>query len=214
MKELGGRTLANTEHLHKDWTLVRGISALGRTAGDVARLAVAGWAGLDHRRQGRAGGDCRPVPFRRRRHAKSLGEQINRMAERGLARDRRGQGAASEPSSLPDEQHDFDFEFLGPAGPGRPGPPGSARGGAGMLHRRHPRHHDHGRLSGHGAEHRPADRPAARRTRSSPGPELDADERRRTAGAHQDDVHLRPRRAGAESCASSRRSRPTARSWP
>ena len=42
MKELGGRTLANTEHLHKDWTLVQEYPALREAAGHVARLALAG----------------------------------------------------------------------------------------------------------------------------------------------------------------------------
>ena len=49
-----------------------------------------------------------------------------------------------------------------------------------MLHRRHPRDHDHRRLSRHGAQHRPADRPAPARSDHHRA-ELDADERCRAA---------------------------------
>ena len=83
MKELGGRTLSNTEHMHKDWKLVREYPLSPETAGDVAGLAVAGWTGVHHRRQRRARSDRRPVPFRRAQIDSMLHNQIDRMADQG-----------------------------------------------------------------------------------------------------------------------------------
>ncbi len=90
----------------------RGLSAVGRDAGHVARLAVARPARTPDLREGRAGGHRRPVPPRR-------------GAACGHCRTGRGAGwrracacsvsrvPASTRRRLPGNQHDFDFEFLG-----------------------------------------------------------------------------------------------------
>ena len=44
--DLGNARLAQTEHLHADWTLERGYSVVAEPAGDVARLEVADRPGL------------------------------------------------------------------------------------------------------------------------------------------------------------------------
>ncbi len=124
MKELGGRTLVNTEHLHKDWKLVKeyplsdkllAMSRVWRSpdgqklviAAKGAPEAIADLCHFDNARM------------------QSLEEQINRMANQGsrVIGVARAQFRADE---LPDEQHDFDFEFLGLLGledPVRPGVP-------------------------------------------------------------------------------------------
>lgn len=122
MRELGGRTLAQTEHLHKDWTLMREyplsekLLAMSRVwqapngedyviAAKGAPEAIADLCHLD------------PAQIR------ALEKRITAMAEQGL----RVIGVARaifHIKSLPKEQHDFDFEFtglLGLADPVRPG---------------------------------------------------------------------------------------------
>ncbi|MEJ2599657.1 MAG: cation-translocating P-type ATPase [Anaerolineales bacterium] len=122
MRELGGRTLARTEHLHKDWTLMREyplsekLLAMSRVwqapngedyviAAKGAPEAIADLCHLD------------PAQL------KALEKRITAMAERGL----RVIGVARAKfhiESLPKEQHDFEFEFtglLGLADPVRPG---------------------------------------------------------------------------------------------
>ncbi len=111
MKELGGRTLANTEHLHKDWELVHeyplndGLLAMshvwhspeGNDTVIAAKGAPEAIADLCH---------FSPV------QVDILHDRINSMAERGL----RVIGVAKaefQEHSLPEEQHDFDFEFIG-----------------------------------------------------------------------------------------------------
>ena len=49
MKELGGRTLANTEHLHKDWILIKEYPLSERLLAMVARLALTEWDRLCNR---------------------------------------------------------------------------------------------------------------------------------------------------------------------
>ena len=124
MKELGGRTLASTEHLHKDWKLVKeyplsekllAMSRVWRSPDGMdliiaAKGAPEAMADLCHFDAARM---------------QSLEEQINQMANQGLRviGVARAQFRADE---LPDEQHDFDFEFLGLLGledPVRPGVP-------------------------------------------------------------------------------------------
>ena len=90
----------------------RGLSAVERDAGHVARMAVARPARTPDLREGRARGHRRPVPPRRR-------------AACGHCRTGRGAGwrracacwvwrvPASTHRRLPGNQHDFDFEFLG-----------------------------------------------------------------------------------------------------
>jgi Ca2+-transporting ATPase len=111
MKELGGRTLANTGHLHKDWELVHeyplndgllAMSHVWRSLGGndmviAAKGAPEAVADL-----------CHFSP----EQVDTLHEKINSMAERGL----RVIGVAKaefQEQSLPEEQHDFDFKFIG-----------------------------------------------------------------------------------------------------
>ena len=111
MKELGGRTLANTEHLHKDWELVHeyplndgllAMSHVWRSLGGNDRVIAAKGAP-------EAIADlCHFSP----EQVDTLHEKINSMADRGL----RVIGVAKaefQEQSLPEEQHDFDFEFIG-----------------------------------------------------------------------------------------------------
>jgi Ca2+-transporting ATPase len=122
MRELGGRTLVNTEHLHKDWTLIKEyplsekLLAMSRVwrSPDGQDLIIA------------AKGAPETIAYLchfddRQTHA--LEEQINEMANQGLRviGVARAQFRAGE---LPDEQSDFDFRFLGLLGledPVRPG---------------------------------------------------------------------------------------------
>jgi Ca2+-transporting ATPase len=111
MKELGGRTLANTEHLHQDWMLVKEYplsekllamshvwrSPDGKEYVIAAKGAPEAIADLCHFDADRT---------------KALIEQINRMADDGL----RVIGVARahfHRVTLPAEQHDFKFEFIG-----------------------------------------------------------------------------------------------------
>jgi Ca2+-transporting ATPase len=124
MKELGGRTLANTEHLHKNWTLLReyplspGLLAMSRVWRSpdgkdfviAAKGAPEAIADLCHLTE-----------------AQKIGYQIeiDQMAEQGL----RVIGVARahfQPTTLPNEQHDFQFALVGLLGlsdPVRPGVP-------------------------------------------------------------------------------------------
>ncbi len=124
MKELGGRTLANTEHLHKDWTLLReyplspGLLAMSRVWRSpdgkdfviAAKGAPEAIADLCHLTE-----------------AQKIGYQllIEQMAEQGL----RVIGVARahfQSVTLPNEQHDFQFNLVGLLGlsdPVRPGVP-------------------------------------------------------------------------------------------
>ena len=111
MKELGGRTLSNTEHIHKDWELVREYplsenllamshvwrSPEGQNYVIAAKGAPEAIADLCHFSQERMD---------------ALRNEINEMADRGLRVIGVAQ-AAFQASSLPDGQHDFDFEFIG-----------------------------------------------------------------------------------------------------
>jgi Ca2+-transporting ATPase len=124
MKELGGRTLANTEHIHKDWTLIREYplsekmlamsrvwrSPDGRDYVIAAKGAPEAIADLCHFNE---------------QQVQDLEAQIVRMANHGLrvigiAR------ATFNPIDLPEQQHDFNFEFLGLLGLSDPVRPGVA----------------------------------------------------------------------------------------
>lgn len=111
LKELGERTLWGTEHLHRDWTLVREypltpeLLALSRVwkspEGDDHVIAAKGApeaiVDLCHLDSGRA---------------KEVSAQVARLADRGL----RVLGVARArfvENELPPKQHDFDFEFVG-----------------------------------------------------------------------------------------------------
>ncbi len=111
MKELGGRTLSNTEHIHKDWMLVKeyplseqllAMSHVWRSPNEkeyviAAKGAPEAIADLCHMDEA---------------HIEDLEKQINRMADEGL----RVIGVAKSHFhrvTLPTEQHDFKFEFIG-----------------------------------------------------------------------------------------------------
>jgi Ca2+-transporting ATPase len=126
MKELGGRTLANTEHLHKDWTLVKEYP-LSEKLLAMSRV----WRSLDgHDLTIAAKGAPEAIAnlchaSRDDARTQTLEEQVNQMANQGLRVIGIARGRLC-PDQLPDEQHDCDFEFLGLLGlkdPVRPGVP-------------------------------------------------------------------------------------------
>ena len=193
-KQLGERYLAQTEHLHADWTLVReyplserllAMSHVWRSretedyviAAKGAPEAIADLCHLDDAR------------------LRELTAAVSAMAADGL----RVLGVARatfRPEALPGEQHEFPFKLLGLVGledPVRPTAVDAVRecDAAGR-----PRRHDHGRLPGDGPEHRPPggppDRPRGDRRRAG------RDERRRPARVRADRRHLRAHGARAE----------------
>jgi Ca2+-transporting ATPase len=124
LRKLGDRCLNNTEHLHHDWVLVHeyplsqallSLSLVWKSPGGddhviAAKGAPEAIADLCHLREGQA---------------QQIAERVRTMAEEGF----RVLGVAKasfRQSSLPAEQHDFQFEFLGLVGfsdPVRPGVP-------------------------------------------------------------------------------------------
>jgi Ca2+-transporting ATPase len=124
LRKLGDRCLNNTEHLHDDWVLVHeyplsqallSLSLVWKSpVGDDHVIAAKGApeaiADLCHLQE---------------RPAQQIAERVETMAEEGF----RVLGVAKasfRQSSLPAEQHDFQFEFLGLVGfsdPVRPGVP-------------------------------------------------------------------------------------------
>jgi Ca2+-transporting ATPase len=125
MKELGGRTLINTEHIHKDWTLVHeyplsekllAMSRVWRSPDGedyviAAKGAPEAIADL-----------CHSQPSQ----LQEMNRDIQTMAEQGL----RVIGVARarfKRANLPTEQHDFDFEFMGLLGLSDPVRPGVAQ---------------------------------------------------------------------------------------
>ena len=124
IKELGGRTLTATEHIHKDWSLLREyplspeLMAMSRVWQSEDRheaiIAVKGApeavANLCHFNEDQ-------------RHM--MHDQVDRMANHGLRVIAVGR-ANFKPADLPESQHDFTFEYLGMLGladPVRPGVP-------------------------------------------------------------------------------------------
>jgi Ca2+-transporting ATPase len=124
MKDLGGRTLAQTEHLHKDWTLMHeyplsekllAMSRVWRAPNGkdyviAAKGAPEAIADL-----------CHLTPAQ----LQALELRIAAMAEQGL----RVIGVARakfQIEALPEEQHDFEFEFIGLLGLADPVRPGVA----------------------------------------------------------------------------------------
>jgi Ca2+-transporting ATPase len=128
IKELGGRTLVNTEHLHAEWNLVReyplsekllAMSDVWRSTSRNAFVIAAKGA---------------PEAIADLCHLETaqmdvLRGQINQMADQGL----RVLGVAKAefiPVDLPAEQHDFEFRFIGLLGladPIRPEVPGAVK---------------------------------------------------------------------------------------
>ena len=124
MKELGGRTLSGTNHIHKDWTLLREYPL---SAELLAMTRV--WQSPDGQEyviaaKGAPEAIADLCHFDDMQH-QSLVSQIDRMANHGLrviavAR------ACFHRDNLPENQHDFAFEYLGIIGladPVRPGVP-------------------------------------------------------------------------------------------
>jgi Ca2+-transporting ATPase len=111
MKELGGRTLSNTEHIHKDWRLVREYP-LSETLLAMSHV----WRspeGQDYVIAAKGAPEaiadlCHFSPER----MDALRKEINEMADRGL-RIIGVAKAAFKLQSLPEVQHDLDFEFIG-----------------------------------------------------------------------------------------------------
>jgi Ca2+-transporting ATPase len=111
LKEVGGRTLVNTEHLHADWNLMREyplsekllvMSHVWRSTSRHAFMIAA--KGAPEAIADLCHFDAAQM--------KALHSQINQMADQGL----RVLGVAKAeftPVDLPVEQHDFDFKFLG-----------------------------------------------------------------------------------------------------
>ncbi len=124
MHELGQLALANTEHLHSDWALLREYplsdhllamsrvwrSPDGRSHVIAAKGAPEAIADL-----------CHFDAARRER----LDGQVSRMADQGL-RVIGIAGGQLRPGALPADQHAFDFEFLGLLGLADPVRPGVA----------------------------------------------------------------------------------------
>ena len=128
MRDLGGRVLSNTEHIHRDWTLVReyplsdalfAMSHVWRSPDSreyviAAKGAPEAIADLCHFDEPRL---------------EALRGRINRMANDGL----RVIGVARarfQATALPSEQHDFNFDFIGLLGlsdPVRPEVPQAVR---------------------------------------------------------------------------------------
>jgi Ca2+-transporting ATPase len=124
MKELGARTLLNTEHLHENWTFLREyplsekLLAMSRVwqSADGQEYVVAAKGAPE------AIGDlCHLTPAQ----TAEMEASIEKMASQGL----RVIGVAKavfNASQLPDTQHEFDFEIIGLLGladPVRPGVP-------------------------------------------------------------------------------------------
>jgi P-type Ca2+ transporter type 2C len=124
MKELGGRTLSGTEHIHKDWTLLREYPLSPEM---LAMTRV--WQspdGLEYviAAKGAPEAIADLCHFDAVQHL-AMVSQIDRMANHGLrviavAR------ASFRKDDLPESQHEFTFEYLGLIGladPVRPGVP-------------------------------------------------------------------------------------------
>jgi Ca2+-transporting ATPase len=128
IKELGGRTLVNTEHLHADWALMKEypLSEKLLAMSDVWRSTSRHTFVIAAKGAPEAIADLCHFDAAR---LEELRCQINRMADQGL----RVLGVAKAEFSqldLPEEQHDFDFQFIGLLGladPIRPEVPGAVR---------------------------------------------------------------------------------------
>jgi P-type Ca2+ transporter type 2C len=128
IQELGGRTLVNTEHLHADWALMKEypLSEKLLAMSDVWRSTSRHTFVIAAKGAPEAVADLCHFDAAR---LEELRCQINRMADQGL----RVLGVAKAEFSqldLPEEQHDFDFQFIGLLGladPIRPEVPGAVR---------------------------------------------------------------------------------------
>ncbi len=122
MKELGGRTLVRTEHLHRDWTLVKEYPLSAKL---LAMSHV--WQSPDRQDYVIAAKGA-PEAIADLCHLSddeliALNRQIEQMANDGLRVIAVAQ-ASFKPAALPEEQHDFNFRMVGLLGltdPIRPG---------------------------------------------------------------------------------------------
>ncbi len=128
IKELGGRTLINTEHLHADWNLLHEYPL----SEQLMAMSHAWRSTNGHRFVIAAKGAPEAIADLCHFSAEqcdNLKQDINRMADQGL----RVLGVARAeffPPDLPAEQHDFEFEFLGLLGladPVRPEVPAAVK---------------------------------------------------------------------------------------
>ncbi len=124
LRELGDKTLSNTEHLHADWTLVQEYP-LSKNLLAMSRV----WRSVDRKNYVIAAKGAPEAIFdichMDEKEVRALSEKINAMASEGL----RVLGvakAAFDESALPDGQHDFRFVFLGLIGLADPVRPGVA----------------------------------------------------------------------------------------
>lgn len=111
MKELGGRTLANTEHLHKNWMLVKEYSLSEKLLAMSHVWRSPNMQDFVVAVKGAPEAVADLCHFDEARLVK-MHMQVAAMAKDGL----RVLGVAKanfKASDLPGEQHDFDFEFIG-----------------------------------------------------------------------------------------------------
>ncbi len=124
LRELGEKTLVNTEHLHNDWSLVQEYP-LSKNLLTMSRV----WKSPDSKNYVIASKGAPEAVFDichlGEETARRLCEQINSMAAEGL----RVLGVAKSEfrqPELPEKQHDFKFDFLGLIGLADPVRPGVA----------------------------------------------------------------------------------------
>ena len=152
--DLGNARLAETEHLHADWTLERGYalspsllamshvwkSPTGQDYVLATKGAPEAIADLCHLNAERT---------------KAIGEQVAAMAQDGL----RVLGVAKgvfEQQAIAGRAARLHLRVPGPRGFGRSGTSNRPRCRRGMLHGGHPSRHDYRRSPNHGQEHRSA----------------------------------------------------------
>ena len=156
-RELGETYLVDTEHLHRDWGLVReyplseqllALSHVWRSP-DASDYVIAAKGAPE------AIADlCHLDPA----ETAVLTEQVEAATADGHRVLAVARARFSRADGLPTDQHDFVFELLGLAGLHDPVRPGRGRRRRRVRACRGPRRHDHGRLSGHRARHRQGDR--------------------------------------------------------
>jgi Ca2+-transporting ATPase len=124
IRELGKKTLWNTEHLHNDWSLVQEYP-LSKNLLAMSRV----WKSPDSKSYVIAAKGAPEAVFDichlKEEEIRRLSEKINSMAAEGLRVLGVAKSAFQEPQ-LPGEQHDFRFDFLGLIGLADPVRPGVA----------------------------------------------------------------------------------------